>query len=115
MGVRHTGVVTGTGRFTLRKARDGRTRFQWKERLTFPMLAGRTVRRLRGAAGAALGVAAEPHAAWPHASTAAGYATARSAARKAARTDGEHATDENGSDRVLQVLGPMSMSSSPAT
>ncbi len=36
MGVRHTGLVTGTGRFTLRRARRGRTRFTWEERLRFP-------------------------------------------------------------------------------
>jgi hypothetical protein len=40
MGVRHTGVVTGEGRFTLKKARGGRTQFQWKERLTFPLWMG---------------------------------------------------------------------------
>lgn len=40
MGVRHTGVVTGTGRFTLKKARGGRTQFQWKERLSFPLWLG---------------------------------------------------------------------------
>ena len=40
MGVRHTGMVTGTGRFTLKKARGRRTQFQWKERLTFPMWMG---------------------------------------------------------------------------
>lgn len=36
MGVRHAGVVTGTGRFTLKKARGGRTQFQWKEKLVYP-------------------------------------------------------------------------------
>ena len=36
MGVRHSGLVTGTGRFTLRRARRGRTRFAWEERLRFP-------------------------------------------------------------------------------
>lgn len=36
MGVRHSGLVTGTGRFTLRKARGGRTRFQWNETLAYP-------------------------------------------------------------------------------
>ena len=36
IGVRHVGVVTGTGRFTLRRARGGRTRFTWEERLTYP-------------------------------------------------------------------------------
>ena len=40
MGVRHTGLVTGRGRFTLRKARHGRTRFQWKEQLTYPTRLG---------------------------------------------------------------------------
>src|ERR1700694_1099388 len=33
MGVRHEGIVKGTGRFTLRRARGGRTRFTWDERL----------------------------------------------------------------------------------
>jgi uncharacterized protein YndB with AHSA1/START domain len=36
MGVRHVGLVTGTGRFTLAKAKGGRTRFTWTEKLTFP-------------------------------------------------------------------------------
>jgi Polyketide cyclase / dehydrase and lipid transport len=40
MGVTHTGLVTGTGRFTLKKARGGRTRFQWKERLRYPIWLG---------------------------------------------------------------------------
>jgi hypothetical protein len=40
MGVTHTGLVTGTGRFTLRRVRGGRTRFQWKERLRFPWWLG---------------------------------------------------------------------------
>jgi uncharacterized protein YndB with AHSA1/START domain len=40
MGVTHTGLVTGTGRFTLRRLRGGRTRFQWKERLRFPWWLG---------------------------------------------------------------------------
>jgi hypothetical protein len=40
MGVRHSGVVTGTGRFTLKKARGGRTQFQWRERLVFPLWLG---------------------------------------------------------------------------
>ena len=40
MGVRHAGVVTGQGRFTLRRARRGRTRFTWQERLTFPWWLG---------------------------------------------------------------------------
>lgn len=36
MGIVHRGVVTGTGRFTLRRKRGGRTRFCWEERLRFP-------------------------------------------------------------------------------
>jgi carbon monoxide dehydrogenase subunit G len=35
MGIRHTGVVTGTGRFTLEPAGAG-TRLTWQERLVFP-------------------------------------------------------------------------------
>ena len=30
----------GSGRFTLRRARHGRTRFQWKEELTYPARLG---------------------------------------------------------------------------
>lgn len=40
MGVRHVGLVTGSGRFTLTKARGGRTRFTWDERLRFPWWMG---------------------------------------------------------------------------
>jgi hypothetical protein len=40
MGVRHVGLVTGTGRFTLRRRRGGRTRFRWDERLSFPWYLG---------------------------------------------------------------------------
>src|SRR5262245_32724369 len=36
MGVRHTGLVTGDGRFTLRRARRARTTFTWEEQLRFP-------------------------------------------------------------------------------
>jgi uncharacterized protein YndB with AHSA1/START domain len=49
MGVRHTGVVTGTGRFTLRPARGGRTRFTWRERLRFPWWLGGPVGGVIGA------------------------------------------------------------------
>jgi hypothetical protein len=48
MGVRHQGIVTGEGRFTLRRRRGGRTRFTWSEQLTFPM-------RLGGPAGGLVG------------------------------------------------------------
>jgi hypothetical protein len=38
IGVRHTGLVGGTGRFTLRRRwlRPRSTRFTWEERLVFP-------------------------------------------------------------------------------
>lgn len=40
MGVRHVGLVTGTGRFTLRRRRGGRTRFTWAEHLVVPWWMG---------------------------------------------------------------------------
>ncbi len=41
MGVRHVGVVTGTGRFTLTPIDLGRrTRFSWEESLVFPWWLG---------------------------------------------------------------------------
>lgn len=41
MGVRHTGVVTGTGAFELEPIDLGRrTRFTWTEELTFPWFLG---------------------------------------------------------------------------
>ena len=36
LGVRHAGVVTGTGRFTLRRLGVRRTRLTWDEALVFP-------------------------------------------------------------------------------
>jgi len=39
MAIRHVGLVTGTGRFTLRRRRGG-TRFVWSERLRFPWWMG---------------------------------------------------------------------------
>src|SRR5215207_4226919 len=36
MGVRHSGVVTGTGRFTLERAGARGTVFSWEEELRFP-------------------------------------------------------------------------------
>ncbi len=40
MGVRHTGLVTGSGRFTLRRRLGGRTRFTWREQLDVPWWLG---------------------------------------------------------------------------
>lgn len=40
MGIEHRGVVTGQGRFVLRRRRGGRTRFTWNERLSFPWWLG---------------------------------------------------------------------------
>ena len=39
MGVTHTGLVTGVGRFTLKRRRGG-TRFAWTEELRFPWTMG---------------------------------------------------------------------------
>lgn len=39
MGIRHTGIVRGVGRFTL-KLRPGGTLFTWEERLRFPWWLG---------------------------------------------------------------------------
>lgn len=36
MGVRHVGLVEGTGEFTLAAVGDGRTEFRWEEDLIFP-------------------------------------------------------------------------------
>lgn len=40
MGIRHVGLVRGTGRFTIRRSRRGGTRFTWDERLQFPWWMG---------------------------------------------------------------------------
>lgn len=41
MGIRHTGLVTGTGRFTITRRRlRGGSRFTWSERLVFPIWLG---------------------------------------------------------------------------
>ena len=44
MGVRHTGLVTGEGRFTLHPAGPGRTEFRWEEQLDFPFWMGGPLR-----------------------------------------------------------------------
>jgi uncharacterized protein YndB with AHSA1/START domain len=43
LGIEHRGIVTGRGRFTLRRRRGGKTRFTWSERLTFPWWMGGSV------------------------------------------------------------------------
>ena len=48
MGVRHVGLVTGTGRFGLRLARGGHTLFSWDERLRFPLWLGGPIGALIG-------------------------------------------------------------------
>ena len=40
MGVRHTGLVTGSGRFRLEALGGGRTGFTWDEDLRFPWFLG---------------------------------------------------------------------------
>jgi hypothetical protein len=40
MTVRHSGVVTGTGKFVIRRRLRGGTRFTWEERLSFPWWMG---------------------------------------------------------------------------
>jgi uncharacterized protein YndB with AHSA1/START domain len=48
MGVTHTGLVTGTGRFTLTPIWGGRTRFAWEEQLRFPLWMGGPLGALAG-------------------------------------------------------------------
>ena len=56
MGVRHVGVVTGTGRFTLTPIDLGRrTRFAWDESLTLPVVAGWPGRCARSAVASCCG------------------------------------------------------------
>jgi uncharacterized protein YndB with AHSA1/START domain len=40
MGVRHSGLVTGSGRFTLESLSGDRTRLTWEEDLSFPWYLG---------------------------------------------------------------------------
>ena len=40
MGVRHVGLVTGDGVFTIARAHQSRSRFTWTERLIFPWWMG---------------------------------------------------------------------------
>lgn len=59
MGIRHVGVVTGEGQFTLRRHGRRRTRFTWTERLTFPWWLG-------GPAGALVGGQVVLRRVWRH-------------------------------------------------
>jgi len=43
MGVRHVGHVTGVGKFTLEPHQGAKTRFVWRERLTFPWFLGGSI------------------------------------------------------------------------
>jgi Polyketide cyclase / dehydrase and lipid transport len=43
MGVRHVGMVTGTGEFTMRALAEGLTEFRWSEDLRFPWYLGGAV------------------------------------------------------------------------
>lgn len=43
MGVRHQGLVTGVGSFSLAAVRKDRTRFTWEERLAFPWWMGGSI------------------------------------------------------------------------
>lgn len=47
LGIRHVGLITGTGRFTLQRRLRG-TRFVWEEDLTFPWYLGGHVGALAG-------------------------------------------------------------------
>jgi hypothetical protein len=49
IGVAHTGVVSGSGRFTLVEAPDGRTVFSWEETLHFPWWLGGPLGEVVGA------------------------------------------------------------------
>jgi hypothetical protein len=49
IGVAHTGVVAGSGRFTLVEAPDGRTVFSWEETLHFPLWLGGPLGEVPGA------------------------------------------------------------------
>lgn len=49
MGVRHVGLVTGVGRFTLAPAPGGATVFTWDERLRFPWWLGGRAGEIVGA------------------------------------------------------------------
>ncbi len=49
IGVRHTGLVTGEGRFSLAPAGTGRTEFCWTEELHFPWWMGGRLGDIAGA------------------------------------------------------------------
>ena len=49
MGVRHVGVVTGSGRFTLKAIGAAHTEFAWEEQLQFPWWMGGSAGAFAGA------------------------------------------------------------------
>ena len=48
MGVRHEGLVTGSGRFSLEETSNGQTLFTWEETLYFPFWMGGPLRNPAG-------------------------------------------------------------------
>ena len=48
IGVRHVGLVAGDGHFRLQRAKNGRTRFTWTEKLHFPWWLGGPIGALIG-------------------------------------------------------------------
>jgi uncharacterized protein YndB with AHSA1/START domain len=48
MGVSHTGLVSGVGKFTLCEQSNGQTKFQWEESLSFPFWMGGPLRNVVG-------------------------------------------------------------------
>ena len=60
MGIEHRGLVTGTGRFTLRAVGAGITEFCWTEDLVFPTTMGGGLGERAGRPGARADLAGQP-------------------------------------------------------